>query len=99
MQFVLLQRSRAARCIPGNQLQGMQLECNPRAARVPPFCHHRYRGTSLRLSTMKVLLYGIITLKKQVFRNLFVILFRVYICVFYYFFFSSLILNIVYDEL
>lgn len=67
---ICLQRSHAARCIPGNQLQGMQLECNPRAARIPPFCHHRYRGTSLRLSTMKVLLYGIITLKKQVFRNL-----------------------------
>lgn len=43
--------------IPGNQLQGMQLECNPRAARVPPFCHHRYRGKSLRLSTMKILLW------------------------------------------
>lgn len=57
MQFILLQRSRAARCIPGNQLQGMQLECNPRAARVPPFCHHRYRGKSLRLSTMKILLW------------------------------------------
>lgn len=32
-------------------------------------------------------------------KSFFVILFRVYICVFYYFFFSSLILNIVYDEL
>lgn len=108
MQFILLQRSRAARCILGNQLQGMQLECNPRAARVPPFCHHRYRGKSLRLSTMKILLWYY-HVKKESF-----LIFKIFLCdplscmicvmrVFYWFFciiFSFSFFNFkYYDEL
>lgn len=108
MQFILLQRSRAARCIPGNQLQGMQLECNPRAARVPSFCHHRYRGKSLRLSTMKILLWYY-HVKKESF-----LIFKIFLCdplscmicvmrVFYWFFciiFSFSFFNFkYYDEL
>lgn len=108
MQFILLQRSRAARCIPGNQLQGMQLECNPRAARVPSFCHHRYRGRACVCRRWKFY-YGIIMLKKKVFYSV-----KIFLCdplscmicvmrVFYWFFcinFSFSFFNFkYYDEL
>lgn len=108
MQFILLQRSRAARCIPGNQLQGMQqnailaqLACHPSV-----IIDIVERACVCRRWKFY---YGIIMLKKKVFYSV-----KIFLCdplscmicvmrVFYWFFciiFSFSFFNFkYYDEL